>query len=92
MSFHSFREGSRKDHGQDIAEGYRLCNDQLQLGAILRIADAAEVMAKNHQQLINERDAYLRSYKQEEKETERLRGTIRGLRSYISVLKKGLDR
>ena len=63
---------------------------EVRTGAILRIADAIELLAKNHAQLVEDRDKYLRWYHQERATADRLRGTIRGLRSHITVLKKAL--
>ena len=88
MAFRSYREGSKDNWGQEGG----LCVEQIQLGAILRIADAAEIMAQSHKELIEERDNYLRLFKEKQATVQGLRGTIRGLRSYISILKKGLDK
>ncbi len=87
--FQSYREASKADDGEKVEVGFRVCNDQLKLGAILRIADATEVMAKDHQLLIDERDDYQRWYKDEQRKAERLRKQIAGLRGYITRLKKG---
>lgn len=59
MSERSLKEQSRKDwvlsHSQDKAD-----NEQIQIGCLLRIADASEAMAKNHNELISQRDMYQR--------------------------------
>ena len=91
MPFKSYKKQSRDiDWGSTLPDNQSPCLDQLKLGAILRIADAAELMARNHAQLVEERDKYLRWYHEEQAVAERLRGTIRGLRSRITVLKKSL--
>lgn len=43
----SFKQHSRSDWGQTLPEGTPLSFDQIKLGALLRIADAAELMASN---------------------------------------------
>lgn len=60
----------------------------LQTGALMRIADATEVMSKNYQQLIDERNRYKRWYEEERRENKQLKNTNRGLRSSITRLKK----
>ena len=78
MPFKSYREESRANWGRTLCDEQHPSNEEVQLGAILRIADAAEVMARNHQQLINERDRLLRR--------------IAALRGHITRLKKGMKK
>lgn len=52
--FKSYREESRTNWGATVPEATKPDRDQLQLGCMLRIADAAEAMAKNFVQLQNE--------------------------------------
>lgn len=82
----SYREHSRIDFGE-TTEG-NLCRDQIQFGAILRIADATEKMAENHAALIAQRDRYEKWYEEEKITTQHLQKTIAGLRGYIKKLKK----
>jgi len=67
MPFKSFKDESRAKWGKILCEKQQLSNDDIELGAILRIADASEAMAKNHQQLIDERDRYKRWYEDNQK-------------------------
>ena len=83
--FKNYREESRK-HGW--GQDGKMCIDQLKLGCMLRMADASEVMAKNNQQLINDKEKYKRWYKEEQAKNERHGKTIAGLRGYITRLKK----
>lgn len=62
--FNSYREASKKVVGRNIEEGYRPNNDEVMLGAVLRIADASEAMAQNHVQLQKDRDFYKRRYEE----------------------------
>lgn len=54
MPHKSFRIESKSDYGVTVSENYQLNNEQLQTGALLRIADATEKMAQNYVQLHNE--------------------------------------
>jgi hypothetical protein len=47
-----YKEESRKNWYVNTSEA--LTREQLQLGAILRIADACEAMAKNHERLLSD--------------------------------------
>jgi hypothetical protein len=87
MLFKNYRTESREQYGQNTESGL-LCADQLKLGAILRIADATEKMAKNYDDLIRDRDHYKSYYYQELTESAKLEKTIAGLRGYITRLKK----
>lgn len=86
--FKSYREESRVNWGATIDEKEALDREQISLGALLRIADASEAMAKNHITLqadynyMKDRRDYYRelSTKQERQ--------IRALRSVITKLKR----
>lgn len=90
--FHSYREESKINWGVNLDEDQKLNFDGIQLGAILRIADASEKMAKNYQQLIDERDRYKQYYEQEQKINHSLRMQIIGIRGYITRLKKRIKK
>ena len=55
---------------------------------LLRIAEATELMAQNHKELIEDRDRYERWYREEQERRYGLEKTIAGLRGYITRLKK----
>lgn len=88
MAHKSYKKESRYDWGRNLCEEQNITFEQIQLGAILRIADAAEAMAKNHQQLIDERDRYKRWYEGDCKTREKLYHRIAGLQGHITRLKK----
>ena len=54
MPWKSYRAESRKDYGCEMEDGATL--EQTNTGALLRIADATELMAKNWNDLVRERD------------------------------------
>jgi len=85
MSFNSYRKISRTDWGTNDSA---FTQDQFKLGAILRIADALEVIAKNNQNLIEEVEKYKRWYATEEKENQYLRRSVSGLKGYITKVNK----
>jgi hypothetical protein len=66
----------------------QITTEEIQVGALQRIADATEVMAKNHQNLIDERDRYKRRYEYEQKENQRMARRIAALQGVITKLKK----
>lgn len=90
--FKSYRDESRINWGQTLCDKQHPERADLEFGCLLRIADAAELMAKNHQQLINERDMYERWNNQKNATIERLRKRIAGLQGYITRLKKSRRR
>ena len=85
MAFKDYREQSRTQWGTEAAS---LTLDQLNTGAILRIADATEKMATNHVKLQDDYD-YMRKDRDRYKERfERAENKIRGLKGAITKLKK----
>lgn len=62
--------------------------EQIQLGAVLRIADAVEKMAQNYNALLTDRDWYKRRYQEQSEVISRLQRSQAGLRGYIKRLKK----
>lgn len=67
-------------------------HEELQTGALLRIADACEAMSKNHQALINEVDKYQRWYTAALAKVDERDRTITALRGVITKLKKTPNR
>ena len=59
----------------------------IQTGALQRIADACELMAKNHVELIAERDKYKRWYEGERAGNNKARHREAALRGIIKKLK-----
>ena len=61
----------------------------LQTGCLQRIADAAELMAQNHADLVKERDDYKYLHEQDGKRIDALLRSNAALRGVITKLKKG---
>lgn len=62
--------------------------DEIKSGSLQRIADACELMANNHAQLIADRDMYERWYREEQKYRQGLEFKVRSLRGVITKLKR----
>lgn len=60
----------------------------IQLGILMRIADAAEKAAHNYDSLLNDRDLWQRRFREVESENRRLKRSNRALRGCISRMKK----
>lgn len=88
MAHTSYRAESRKDYGTTSTG--TLDRDQLKLGALLRIADATEMMAKRHADLIDERDRYKRWYETADASFSSAMRSNAALRGQITKLKKQL--
>lgn len=87
MAFKSYRDSSRVNYGtNDDAKSLTL--EQINTGSLLRIADATELMAKNHIQLQNDLDWYKKRYPEQREEIAHLNNRIRSLKGVITRLKK----
>lgn len=80
----AFREDSRINWGSD--RGGRTL-DQINCGALLRIADATEKVAARHTELIQERDYWEQRYLAVDAERNKLFRSNAALRGYIKRLK-----
>lgn len=83
------REASKANWGA----GSENCNpspEEVNRGSLQRIADACELMAKSHQQLINDRDMYKRWYEEKGARCEKLEYSIRAYKATITKLKRQL--
>lgn len=83
----SYRKLSRIDWHQPAGETTST-TEQIQLGALLRIADATELMAKRYQELINERDRYKEWYDTEATHRHQLDRRLAAAKGRITKLKK----
>lgn len=88
MGFKPYRDETRKNWG---CTDRQPDNDELKLGALLRIADATEVMAREYQRLINERDMYKRQYENARERGYRLERSNAALRGQITKLRKRVE-
>ncbi len=86
--YKSYRDESRKEYGARTDSERHLTEGQLKTGAMLRIADATEMMAQRHVDLIDE-NKRLRAdvdwYRQRLKSLDRQKSALRGV---ITKLKK----
>jgi hypothetical protein len=89
MSHQSYREESRKNWGKDTSRG-GLTDADVKLGALLRIADATEAMAKRHKELIDERDRFEQYYRREQSVRIAWERRAAALKGQITKLKKRL--
>lgn len=84
-NFKSYREESRRNYGTSNGE---FTLENIQLGALLRIADASEAMAKNHTQLLSDLEFYKRRFKEEQQAAQRLARRNATLRGLVTKMKK----
>jgi len=87
----SIRQNSRVDYTTEAPAN----NDMIKLGALLRIADATELMAKRYSELIAQRDQYQRSmdywreqYDAIERRNRSLRGQVTKMRNKLAAKKE----
>jgi hypothetical protein len=83
----SHRENSKVDWGREC-DGLNANKEDIQLGCLLRIADASEAMAKEHTKLIRDRECYERLYRIQLQITQRLERTNAALRGVITKMKR----
>lgn len=79
------REASR---AKWVSNAESLSLEQINTGSMLRIADATELMARNYQRLISERDMYKRLFEEERATAKRLTRQANALRGVITRLKR----
>lgn len=91
MATVGFKDSSRIDWQATGANenGYP-GHERLQLGCLMRIADATEAMAKRHTDLIDSLEWHKRRLKQEQDHNTSLQHSIRSLKGQITKLKKQL--
>ena len=89
-----YKEESKKNIGGNVDEKYRACDEQVKLGAILRIADAAErgvtALEKtvwSYDDLRKERDYLNLKNKSLKEKIAFYEKRIAGLKGYINTLK-----
>lgn len=88
MSVKGYREESRANWGQEGDAPLTL--DQIKVGALLRIADATEKMAKRHTDLIAERDDYERRWKRAAERAAELERSNTALKGHVTRLRNKL--
>lgn len=83
-----WKEQSRINWGLDMEENEFPGREAVQLGAVLRIADATEAMARNHTSLVEEKERYRRWYGEEQARNAKLWRRLNAMRGVITRLKK----
>ena len=63
-------------------------SDQIKIKSLQRIADACELMAKSHAQLVSDRDMYERWYREGKETSEWMANRIRALKGVITRMKR----
>jgi hypothetical protein len=86
MAHKSYREESKKDWGTGNQDALSL--EQIQLGALLRIADATEAMAKNYIRMQDDLEYYKKHYREQKIEIAHLSRSNRALKGHFRRLKK----
>lgn len=87
MKFESYREGSKVNWGVQLNGDQGLSMEQIQLGALLRIADATEKMAVGYNQLIRDLEYYKREHKKAREREAILSRSNAALKGQITKLK-----
>lgn len=85
MPHKSYRQESKADWGVNTSENYIMNDEQLKLGALLRIADATELMAKNYQQLQDDVLFYKRKLAEVRAREDRM---LRRISAYKGIIRK----
>lgn len=80
----NLREASRMIWTNDKPE----TTENITLGCLLRIADSSELMAKNHQQLVDERDRYKKRCEIADDNLRKLHNRIAGLKGALNRVKR----
>ncbi len=86
-----YKEESRKNWYIDLEPNQKLDNDQLQLGAILRIADATELMSKNHLKTEADLKWWRERSERQDSAIERLNNQLRTWKGVATRYKKDRD-
>lgn len=86
MGIRSYRQASKTDWGNEESQGVTL--EQINTGAILRIADATEKMAERHTELIRQRDYFEGEVKRLLAIREHLERSNASLRGHLRRAKK----
>lgn len=79
MAWKSYKDESRVDWGT----GNIMTIEQINTGALLRIADAVEKMAQNYDGLIRDRDYYKRESRERGLTIDRLKKSNAALRGHL---------
>lgn len=88
----NFKDESKKSWGIEVKyPDTKLTEEQIKLGAILRIADATELMAINYKDLQSDLERYKRWYHEERERNKALRKSTSSFRGHLTRLKNKLN-
>ena len=90
MAFKTFQEESRERYGRNFCgdKSQNASTDEIKVGVLLRIAEAVEKMAVDHDNLVRQRDNYKRWWEEEKDHRKNLEHHACGLRGVITRIKK----
>lgn len=88
MTFKSYREESHRNWGRDLPDGQNITCEETQLGAVLRIADACELMAKDRERMERSLSWHKERHDHYRAEAERLARSNAALRGVINRMKR----
>lgn len=90
--FKSWKEASRGNWGTNLnTELESLDAERVGVGALMRIADAVELVAKDRLKLEKDLDYYRKAYHESQTTIVNLNHKISGYKSHITRLKNKLD-
>jgi hypothetical protein len=88
MAFRGFREANKINWGADEKAGCTL--EEINTGALLRIADATEMMAKHHLELQKDLDYWKNRAKDAERRLDRERRRVTALLWHMKRMKRSV--
>lgn len=83
-----YQNESRKDYGRIMPESFGMTGEEIKVGCLQRIAAATEAMAKNHDQLVRDRDYYKKLADSRADSLNHAERRIASLKGVITKLKK----
>ncbi|MEN1941052.1 hypothetical protein WCE39_08160 [Luteimonas sp. MJ174] len=92
MPFIDHRKNTKTLWGREVAGESNPNREDIQLGCLLRIADATEAMAKRHTELMAARDYYERLARDRADTIETLRRQRAALRGTITRMKRAQEK
>lgn len=87
MPHKSYRQESKSDWGVSVSDNYKMNDEQLKLGALLRIADATELMAKNYLRLQADNEMLRRWHENEKAQVAKLQRQVNAYKGIVKKLK-----
>ena len=92
MAFQNYRKASKSQFGREVDSITKLDLDEINTGSLMRIADAAEMMAQNYVTLQNNYEYMRKSRDEHIQEVERMSRRISALQGVITKLKRKTGR